>query len=382
MQWENVPEKIEDWFGFVYRITCLSNGKKYIGKKQFWSNQKRPPLKGKKRGRRVTKESDWKEYYGSSNDLKADLQKYGKENFKREILELTTCKWENAYLELMWQLKENAVVREDYYNGIINIRLNGPPKDLVDKYRNVKTDSEKEIEERNKCRQDIIYFAEKYIKIKNLDNSLSNLTLFDKQKETLKLWSSNRIHITLNSRQTGISVLHCILVIHDCLFNEKRTNVVMTVNYDMAKNYCFLLTNILNKLVSPVKIEWEIRNFRILFDNNSQILVTTSHENSIKGRSINNLIMDNIDYYPSLEKTERDIIPAITKNDSRLIISGTPVSNSSPLATKYKRGEYSCNKILWNDVANRDDKWKTATQDSLGDDYEKIWEKEYECSNL
>jgi hypothetical protein len=133
--WENVPEDVSTWFGFVYRITCISNGKKYIGKKQFWSNQKRPPLKGQKRSRRVTKESDWKKYYGSSNDLKEDLQKYGKENFKREILELTTCKWESAYLELMWQLKENAILREDYYNGIINIRLNGPPKDLVEKYR-------------------------------------------------------------------------------------------------------------------------------------------------------------------------------------------------------------------------------------------------------
>lgn len=133
--WENIPEDISQWFGFVYRITSLSNGKKYIGKKQFWSNQKRPPLKGQKRSRRVTKESDWKKYYGSSNELKEDLQKYGKENFKREILELTTCKWESAYLELMWQLKENAILREDYYNGIINIRLNGPPKDLVEKYR-------------------------------------------------------------------------------------------------------------------------------------------------------------------------------------------------------------------------------------------------------
>ena len=134
-EWENVPENIDDWFGFVYRITCLSNGKKYIGKKQFFSNTKRPPLKGQKRSRRVTKESDWKSYYGSSNDLKADLTKYGKENFKREIIDLTTCKWESAYLELMWQLKENAILREDYYNGIINIRLNGPPKALVEKYR-------------------------------------------------------------------------------------------------------------------------------------------------------------------------------------------------------------------------------------------------------
>lgn len=133
-EWENIPEKVEDWFGFVYRITCNSNGKKYIGKKQFFSNTKRPPLKGQKRSRRVVKESDWKSYYGSSNDLKADLAKYGKENFKREIIDLTTCKWESAYLELMWQLKENAILREDYYNGIINVRLGKIPNSIKEKH--------------------------------------------------------------------------------------------------------------------------------------------------------------------------------------------------------------------------------------------------------
>lgn len=133
--WENVPEDISVWFSFIYRITNLITNKKYIGKKQFWSNQKRPPLKGKKRSRRVVKESDWRSYFGSSNQLKEDLEKYGKENFRREILELATCKWESSYLELMWQLKENALLREDYYNNIIHIRLNSPPKDLVEKYK-------------------------------------------------------------------------------------------------------------------------------------------------------------------------------------------------------------------------------------------------------
>lgn len=134
MDWENIPEDINEHFGFIYRVTCLVNNKKYVGKKQFFSNQKRPPLKGKKKARRVQKESDWRKYYGSSNELLSDIEKYGKDNFRREILELTSCKWENAYAELMWQLKEHAIVREDYYNGILNIRLGKCPKDLKEKY--------------------------------------------------------------------------------------------------------------------------------------------------------------------------------------------------------------------------------------------------------
>ena len=68
-------------FGFVYRITNLQTGKQYIGRKYFW--QKRKPRGGK---RRVTTESDWKKYYGSSDELKADRKLLGNSIFKREIL--------------------------------------------------------------------------------------------------------------------------------------------------------------------------------------------------------------------------------------------------------------------------------------------------------
>ena len=72
---------IDDLFGFVYRITNLTNGRKYIGRKYFW--QKRKPRGG---GRRRTSESNWKEYYGSSKELTEDRKLLGNGSFKREIL--------------------------------------------------------------------------------------------------------------------------------------------------------------------------------------------------------------------------------------------------------------------------------------------------------
>ena len=74
---------IGDNYGFVYKITNLINERQYIGRKYFW--KKRKP-KGAKR--RVTSESDWRRYYGSSADLKQDIGEFGRENFKREILSL------------------------------------------------------------------------------------------------------------------------------------------------------------------------------------------------------------------------------------------------------------------------------------------------------
>lgn len=137
--WIGLPDEItEDDFGIVYRITNNVTGIKYIGKKQLWSVIKKPPLKGKLRKRKVIKPSKYNDYYGSSEQLKKDLLQYGKENFKREVLSITTCKWESSFLELMWQLKENVINSDEYLNGILNIRLPKMPEKLRPKYKNLK----------------------------------------------------------------------------------------------------------------------------------------------------------------------------------------------------------------------------------------------------
>jgi len=76
-------DDIGDFFGYVYRITNIQNGRQYIGRKYFY--QKRKPKGGK---RRITSESDWKRYYGSSDELKRDVKEFGKESFRREIISL------------------------------------------------------------------------------------------------------------------------------------------------------------------------------------------------------------------------------------------------------------------------------------------------------
>ena len=76
-------DDIGDYYGFVYRITNTTSGKSYIGRKYFV--QKRKPRGAK---RRVTSESDWKRYYGSSDELKQDIRETGTTAFRREIISL------------------------------------------------------------------------------------------------------------------------------------------------------------------------------------------------------------------------------------------------------------------------------------------------------
>lgn len=116
-------EDLKEWIGFVYVITDLSNDKKYVGKKLFWSKKTLPPLKGKTRKRRSIIESDWKKYYGSSDLVKQLLNEHGEQNFHREILHLCKTRGEAGYLEMYEQVTRNVLLDDMYMNGIIQVRI-------------------------------------------------------------------------------------------------------------------------------------------------------------------------------------------------------------------------------------------------------------------
>lgn len=117
-------EDIGEYQGFIYEITDLSNGMKYIGKKNFWAKKTLPPLKGKKRKRRSIIESDWKKYHGSSELVKQLLLEHGEDNFKREILRLCASKGEMSYWETKIQLERDVLLKPDeYYNSFVGCRI-------------------------------------------------------------------------------------------------------------------------------------------------------------------------------------------------------------------------------------------------------------------
>ena len=115
----------EDCVGFVYLITNLTNNRKYIGKKLARFKTSKPPLKGRKNRRRGTKESDWREYYGSNDELNEDIKQLGTENFQREILYYCNSKAECSYIEAREQFRHKVLESQEYYNGHIQVRVHG-----------------------------------------------------------------------------------------------------------------------------------------------------------------------------------------------------------------------------------------------------------------
>ena len=129
-------DDIGDNYGFVYLITDLTNDKMYLGKKFFWSKRRLPPLKGKKNKRNKIVESDWVEYFGSSEEVKRLVEDSGRERFKREILVLCKSKGECSYWEAKLQFEYDVLLKDEYYNEFIGCKIHSAHvKKLKDNYK-------------------------------------------------------------------------------------------------------------------------------------------------------------------------------------------------------------------------------------------------------
>lgn len=104
--------------GFVYLITRLDTGRMYVGQKLFWGKRKG------KDGKRRKVESDWKKYWGSSEELKSEVASLGEENFSRTILKLCESKGEMNYEELREQVMRDVLRRPvEYYNAFVGGKI-------------------------------------------------------------------------------------------------------------------------------------------------------------------------------------------------------------------------------------------------------------------
>ena len=110
-----------EYYGFVYIIENLLSGRKYIGKKFFWSI-KRKQVNKKRKSYKV--ESDWKEYWSSSDELKRDVENLGRENFRRTIIHLCLNKGTANYLEAKEQFTRSVLENKElWYNSWISVKV-------------------------------------------------------------------------------------------------------------------------------------------------------------------------------------------------------------------------------------------------------------------
>lgn len=113
-------EMVGDYFGFCYEIVCLTNKKRYIGKK-FFSKAGTRQVKGKKKKIRLS--SGWENYWSSSDAVKADVALLGEGAFIRKILYLCKTRSECSYRETKEIFVRDALLKEDYYNSWVSCKI-------------------------------------------------------------------------------------------------------------------------------------------------------------------------------------------------------------------------------------------------------------------
>lgn len=128
---ENIDQIPEKTIGFIYIITRISDGKFYVGRKMLSSirkvrlgkKEKLLPENKRKTFKREIKETDWKDYWGSSEELLKDIKELGQESFKRQILCFTTNKIDTSFYEMFYQMKLNVLFENSYNGHIANTKF-------------------------------------------------------------------------------------------------------------------------------------------------------------------------------------------------------------------------------------------------------------------
>ena len=133
---KTLEEAPEGYFGFVYLITNLKSGRKYIGRKYFGTTR-RVKVAGKKRRKVIRKDSNWKEYTGSSKELNQDIKTLGMLQFRFEILILGKTKGQVNYLEENIHHRFHVASSYEFYNDCIgprrfaNVKLDEDVHDII-----------------------------------------------------------------------------------------------------------------------------------------------------------------------------------------------------------------------------------------------------------
>lgn len=113
-------ENIGNFVGYVYLIENTVDGRKYVGKKSF-TKSKTYQKKGKKKRKRI--ESDWIDYFGSSEAVQEDVERLGRQVFRRTILHLCASKAEMSYWEAYEQFSRHVLLSDEYYNDWLSVRV-------------------------------------------------------------------------------------------------------------------------------------------------------------------------------------------------------------------------------------------------------------------
>ena len=236
-----------------------------------------------------------------------------------------------------------------------------------EQYRHAFT--QKELDEYMKCADDPVYFANKYIKIVNVDKGLVPFDMWDFQENMIKTFHHNRFSICKLPRQVGKSTTSVSYILHQVLFNEQFVVAILANRAPTARELLGKLKLAFEYL--PMFLKQGIKEWNkgsIWLANGSRVLADSTSGSSVRGFSFNLIMLDEFAFVGNnmAEEFFSSTYPTISSGKtSKVIIVSTP--NGMNLFYRLwmdaieGRSDYKPIEIHWSMVPGRDQKWAEET---------------------
>ena len=247
--------------------------------------------------------------------------------------------------------------------------------------------SAEQIEEFLKCKNNPVYFAQKYVKIVSLDEGLVPFQPYKFQEKLIKRFHKNRFNICKMPRQTGKSTTVVSYLLHYAVFND-------SVNIGILANKAATARELLGRLQTAYEnlpkwmqqgvLVWNRGSLEL--ENGSKILAASTSASAVRGMSFNILFLDEFAFVPNhiADSFFASVYPTITSGKStKVIMVSTPHGMNHFYRmwhdAERKQNEYVPTSVHWSEVPGRDEKWREQT---IANTSEQQFKVEFECEFL
>ena len=247
--------------------------------------------------------------------------------------------------------------------------------------------TQEQILEFMRCKEDPVYFANKYIKIVSLDEGLTQFHPYHFQEKLINNFHENRFNICKMPRQTGKSTTVVSYLLHYAVFND-------SVNIGILANKAATARELLGRLQTAYEnlpkwmqqgiIAWNKGSLEL--ENGSKILAASTSASAVRGMSFNILFLDEFAFVPNhvADSFFASVYPTITSGkNTKVIIVSTPHGMNHFYRlwhdAEKRKNDYIPTDVHWSEVPGRDLEWKEQTIKNTSEQQFKV---EFECEFL
>ena len=234
--------------------------------------------------------------------------------------------------------------------------------------------TKEEIKEYVKCKENPVYFIEKYVKIITLDKGLQPFKLYDCQKEKVDVIMNNRRVVLMEGRQQGKTVTAAACILHYTIFEEDKTVAIMANKSAAAREvlnrYQIMYENL------PIWMQQGVKTWNkgdVELENNSKVLTAATTAAAIRGKSVNWLYIDEAAIIPNNVADEffTSVYPTISAGETtKILLTSTPLGynhfwkfwNESLEGVNGFTNMF----IPYYEIPGRDEKWLEEQKQLLG----------------